>query len=258
MLSFWLDVQRNIVSFFSVGQVLLFLLAGIILMAAAGKLGLLRRSNRWHAMAVKIYYPYVPLALLLVGFSWSLVSTMERAFLYACDNARESIVTSSVDTARAVWKDVSSRAGGGNAPSFRELSVTVAADYVNLYYKRRDSADSFAALSPMVDVIQEGVASGMAVAVERILITKAAHAARQDEGAIRTLWNAGIVTAMQDGLAVDILRQQILDTSARAYEHVRNLALLLFAVPVLETAVSLFIMRRRRVADKTGLTALFP
>ena len=253
MRDFWLLVGDNAMGHFSIGTVILFFAAAIVLLLVLKKTGLLYRPNRWHALLVKVYYLYIPVVFLALGFMWATVSSLENAFLTACEQSRPAIIESSVEKSRAVLEDVEEHLPADKPASLKEVTTAVTRDYIEKYTEGTAISNYFALLQPMIAPLQERFATALAGGVEEIIVSKIADVSRLQPQTVRNIWQMDIVEALQGGLAVEILMDQIRATFPPYYKHIKMLGLILLLPVMLEIAVSALVIRARvRKAREQG------
>ena len=246
MQDFWLLVGEHVMTGFSMFTLLLFFLAAVLLLVVMKKDWLLFRPNRWHALFVKLYYLYIPVVFLILGFMWATVGSLEQAFLAACEDSKPAITEASVVRTEAVLNDLAEHLPKDTPVSLKEISLAMSRDYVKRYTENTVISDYSALLYPMVGPLQEGFAMALAAGVEDLIVDKAAGLSRLEPETVRTLWSVDILKAMQGGLAVEILTQQIKATFPSYYRHVKILGCILLVPIALEILISMLVIRMRR------------
>ncbi len=246
MQDFWLLVGEHAMAGFSVLTLLLFFLAAIFLLVVMKKAGFLFRPSRWHALFVKLYYLYIPVVFLTLGSLWVAIGSFEQAFLAACEDSKPAITEASVVRTEAVLNDLAEHLPKDAPVSLKEISLAMSRDYVQRYTENTVIAEYSALLYPMVGPLQEGFAMALAAGVEDIVVDKAAGLSRLEPETVRTLWSVDILKAMQGGLAVEILTQQIKATFPPYYRFVKMSGCFLLAPIALEILISMLVIRTRR------------
>ena len=119
-----------------------------------------------------------------------------------------------------------------------------------MFYKSADVAldeklgEGSPRLQSLVKPVRAPFSKLLAETLESRLLGLASESLRLDEGSIEALWNKGIITALQQGLVIDIIKKQI----SQRFKPVYSMILLFGALLLLPVAVEIFIFRRKKRA----------
>ncbi len=256
MQTFWDLFSQATFYGFSFLQPLGVLAVTVVLLILAGRAGLWRRSNRFHNLFVKLYYLYIPCVVFALAVPWFLTDALHNGFTRACEQARASIIAESVEQAESVRATLLEGQPTGTKISIKSFVQTAAKEYLEKAMPLEGSAMNLSwgpiSLNSLVDACRSGLATGIVAVLEERMIKSLADKTTLPVEAITVIWDKDIMTELHEGLFVDTFQHIFNRILGTVYSYLRTLALFLLLPPLLETALSKYLMHRKR---KKGIPA---
>jgi hypothetical protein len=226
------------------------LAVGIIIAIVMGKAGLFKRDGKFHSVAAKLFYLYIPVALAVFCAAWLALSAMRAETMSLLAQLRPGLIELSAGAAERAGGEITGLTEGRESGEISPPSIAkVVCDRVDEEFSAR--LRDYPALYSLLKPIRYLISEMLVKRISDILISKLSEASGLPSDSLDAVLANGIIASLREGLFADVVEAQAARIFGLFFGKVRTAGIIL-ALPVL-LDVGFFLYRGKKQPQTAGL-----